>query len=89
MVESELWMKFRRGLYENWLTNVIYIEVVCGIILKNNYFLFKSKLQKSSFMFVSDCKVYPLSSIITENILYVCKSLNGSSFALNSVYFYG
>ncbi|MFS7955781.1 hypothetical protein Hanom_Chr07g00646631 [Helianthus anomalus] len=47
----------------------------------------KSKLQKSFFMFVLDCKVCPLSSIITENILYVCKSLHDSSFTPNSIKF--
>ncbi|MFS8029928.1 hypothetical protein Hanom_Chr17g01528101 [Helianthus anomalus] len=33
----------------------------------------KSKLQKSSFMYVTYCKMCSLSSIITENVLDVCK----------------
>ncbi|MFS7939686.1 hypothetical protein Hanom_Chr05g00454821 [Helianthus anomalus] len=48
-----------------------------------------SKLQKSSFMYVTYCKVCPLSSIITENILDVCKPLQVMSFSPNSVNFYG
>ncbi|MFS8001630.1 hypothetical protein Hanom_Chr13g01192571 [Helianthus anomalus] len=49
----------------------------------------KSKLQKSSFMYVTFCKLCPLSSIITENVLYVYKPLHVMSFSPNSVYFNG
>ncbi|MFS7992716.1 hypothetical protein Hanom_Chr12g01085571 [Helianthus anomalus] len=48
----------------------------------------KSKLQKSSFMYVTYCKVCPLSSIITENIFYVYKPLHVMSFSSNSVNFH-
>ncbi|KAF5775687.1 hypothetical protein HanXRQr2_Chr13g0614861 [Helianthus annuus] len=49
----------------------------------------KSKLQKSSFMYVTYCKLCPLSSIITENVLDVCKPLQVMSFSPNAVNFYG
>ncbi|MFS7909740.1 hypothetical protein Hanom_Chr02g00098121 [Helianthus anomalus] len=48
-----------------------------------------SKLQKSSFMYVAYCKVCPLSSIITENVLDVCKPLHVTSFSPNTVSFHG
>ncbi|MFS7915506.1 hypothetical protein Hanom_Chr02g00166131 [Helianthus anomalus] len=48
-----------------------------------------SKLQKSSFMYVTYCKPCPLSSIITENVLCVYRSLQVTSFSPNSVYFHG
>ncbi|MFS7964098.1 hypothetical protein Hanom_Chr08g00746181 [Helianthus anomalus] len=47
-----------------------------------------SKLQKSTFMYVTYCKLYPLSSIITEYVLDVCKPLQVMSFSLNSVNFF-
>ncbi|MFS7909597.1 hypothetical protein Hanom_Chr02g00096441 [Helianthus anomalus] len=47
-----------------------------------------SKLQKSSFMYVTYCKLRPLSSIITENVLDVCKPLQVMSFSPNSVNFF-
>ncbi|MFS7909701.1 hypothetical protein Hanom_Chr02g00097671 [Helianthus anomalus] len=43
-----------------------------------------SKLQKSPFMYVTYCKLCHLSSIITENILDVCKPLQVMSFSPNS-----
>ncbi|MFS7984690.1 hypothetical protein Hanom_Chr11g00989501 [Helianthus anomalus] len=49
--------------------------------------LFKSKLQKSSCMYVTYYKLCHLSSIITENILDVCKSLQVMSFSRNSINF--
>ncbi|MFS7904536.1 hypothetical protein Hanom_Chr01g00037271 [Helianthus anomalus] len=52
---------------------------------KNNIFL--SKLQKSLFMYVTYCKLCPLSLIITENVLDVCKPLQVMSFSPNSVNF--
>ncbi|MFS7889302.1 putative Acyl carrier protein (ACP) [Helianthus anomalus] len=42
-----------------------------------------SKLQKSSFMYVTYCKLCPISSIITENVLDVCKPLQVMSFSPN------
>ncbi|MFS7990134.1 hypothetical protein Hanom_Chr11g01055191 [Helianthus anomalus] len=48
-----------------------------------------SKLQKSSFTYVTYCKLCPLSSIITENVLNVCKPLKVMSFIPNSVNFCG
>ncbi|MFS8027461.1 hypothetical protein Hanom_Chr16g01498991 [Helianthus anomalus] len=48
-----------------------------------------SKLQKSSFMYVTYCKLCPLSSVITKNVLYVYKRLHIMSFNPNSVNFYG
>ncbi|MFS7973320.1 hypothetical protein Hanom_Chr09g00855231 [Helianthus anomalus] len=50
---------------------------------------FKSKLQKSFFMYVIYCKLCHLSLIITENVLDVCKLLQVMSFSLNSVNFCG
>ncbi|MFS8023673.1 hypothetical protein Hanom_Chr16g01454221 [Helianthus anomalus] len=35
--------------------------------------IFKSKLQKSSFMLITDCKVCPLSSENTKNVLDFCQ----------------
>ncbi|MFS7909615.1 hypothetical protein Hanom_Chr02g00096651 [Helianthus anomalus] len=49
----------------------------------------KSKLQKSSFMYVSYCKLCPLSSVIIENVLDVCKPLQVMSFSANSINFCG
>ncbi|MFS7904912.1 hypothetical protein Hanom_Chr01g00041591 [Helianthus anomalus] len=46
---------------------------------------YSSKLQKSSFMYVTYCKLCPLSSIITENLLD--KPLQVMSFSPNSVIF--
>ncbi|MFS7983568.1 hypothetical protein Hanom_Chr11g00975991 [Helianthus anomalus] len=51
--------------------------------------LYKSKLQKSSFMLTLDCKVCPLSSKSTKTVLDVCKLLHVMTFRLNSVNFYG
>ncbi|MFS7970036.1 hypothetical protein Hanom_Chr09g00816271 [Helianthus anomalus] len=48
-----------------------------------------SKLQKSSFMYVTYCKLCPLSSIITKNVLHVCNPLQVMSFRPNSVNFCG
>ncbi|MFS7906449.1 hypothetical protein Hanom_Chr01g00059351 [Helianthus anomalus] len=48
-----------------------------------------SKLQKSSFMYVTYCKLCPLSSIITESVLNVCKLLQVMFFSPNSVNFRG
>ncbi|MFS7998076.1 hypothetical protein Hanom_Chr12g01149411 [Helianthus anomalus] len=45
-------------------------------------------LQKSSFMNVNYCKLCPLSSIITESVLDVCKHLQVMSFSPNLVNFY-
>ncbi|MFS8035122.1 hypothetical protein Hanom_Chr17g01589351 [Helianthus anomalus] len=47
------------------------------------------KLQKSSFMYVTYCKLCPLSSTITRNVLDVCKPLQVMSFSPNSVNFCG
>ncbi|MFS7974156.1 hypothetical protein Hanom_Chr09g00865301 [Helianthus anomalus] len=41
----------------------------------------KSKLQKSSFIYVTYCKLCHLSLIITENVLDVCKPLQVMSFS--------
>ncbi|MFS7908756.1 hypothetical protein Hanom_Chr01g00086831 [Helianthus anomalus] len=52
--------------------------VCCGnfkgmkVLKKKKY---QSKLQKSSFVYVTYCKLCPLSSLITENVLDVCKPL--------------
>ncbi|MFS8034635.1 hypothetical protein Hanom_Chr17g01583441 [Helianthus anomalus] len=48
-----------------------------------------SKLQKSSFMYATYCKLCPLSLISTKTVLDVCKVLQSMSFSLNSVIFYG
>ncbi|MFS7948756.1 hypothetical protein Hanom_Chr06g00563601 [Helianthus anomalus] len=48
-----------------------------------------SKLQNSSFILTPDCKVCPLSSKITKNVLDVCKPLHVTSFSHNSVNFHG
>ncbi|MFS7921407.1 hypothetical protein Hanom_Chr03g00236421 [Helianthus anomalus] len=48
-----------------------------------------SKLQKSSYMYVTYFKVCHLSSIITENVLYVYKPLHIMSFNPKSVNFHG
>ncbi|MFS7965486.1 hypothetical protein Hanom_Chr09g00762861 [Helianthus anomalus] len=47
----------------------------------------KSKLQKSSFMYVSYCKVCHLSSKITKTVLDFCKTLKVMPFSHNSVIF--
>ncbi|MFS7925381.1 hypothetical protein Hanom_Chr04g00284211 [Helianthus anomalus] len=54
---------------------------------KNLGKFYKSKLQKSSFMYVTYCKLCSLSSIITENVLDVCKPLQVMSFSPNSINF--
>ncbi|MFS8009184.1 hypothetical protein Hanom_Chr14g01281671 [Helianthus anomalus] len=46
-----------------------------------------SKLQKSSFMYVTYYKLCHLSSIIIENVLDVCKHLQVMSFSSNPVNF--
>ncbi|MFS7940329.1 hypothetical protein Hanom_Chr05g00463141 [Helianthus anomalus] len=46
-----------------------------------------SKLQSSSFMYVTYYKVCPLSLLFTENILNVCKTIQVMSFILNLVDF--
>ncbi|MFS7933994.1 hypothetical protein Hanom_Chr05g00386291 [Helianthus anomalus] len=56
-------------------------------VLKGNFRLIRSKLQKSSFMYVAYCKLCHLSSIITENVLNVCEPLQVMSFSPNSVNF--
>ncbi|MFS8005022.1 hypothetical protein Hanom_Chr13g01232591 [Helianthus anomalus] len=38
-------------------------------------------------MYVTYCKLYPLSSIITENVLDICKPLQVMSFSPNLVNF--
>ncbi|MFS8005560.1 hypothetical protein Hanom_Chr13g01238751 [Helianthus anomalus] len=48
-----------------------------------------SKLLKSSFMYVTYCELCPLFSIISENVLDVCKALQVMSFSPNSVNFCG
>ncbi|MFS7903405.1 hypothetical protein Hanom_Chr01g00023631 [Helianthus anomalus] len=48
-----------------------------------------SKLQKSSFMFTPYCKLYPLSSTSTKNVLHVCKPLHFTYFGPNSISVYG
>ncbi|MFS7905673.1 hypothetical protein Hanom_Chr01g00050461 [Helianthus anomalus] len=48
-----------------------------------------SKLQKSSFKYITYCKMCLLSSIITENVLDVYKPLQVMSFSPNSVNFCG
>ncbi|MFS7933552.1 hypothetical protein Hanom_Chr04g00381171 [Helianthus anomalus] len=47
-----------------------------------------SKLQKSSFILTSDCKLCPLSSKITKNVLDICKLLHVMSFSTNLISFY-
>ncbi|MFS8027187.1 hypothetical protein Hanom_Chr16g01495661 [Helianthus anomalus] len=54
-------------------------------MLNFDHLLAKSKLQKSFFMYVTYCKLCLLSSIITENVLDVCKTLQVMSFSPNSV----
>ncbi|MFS7950697.1 hypothetical protein Hanom_Chr07g00586231 [Helianthus anomalus] len=44
-----------------------------------------SKLQKSSSMYVSYCKLCTLSLIIAENVLNVCKPLQVMSFSLTQL----
>ncbi|MFS7991295.1 hypothetical protein Hanom_Chr12g01069121 [Helianthus anomalus] len=61
-----------------------YFQIYPFRYLKN-----KSKLQKSSFMYATYYKLCPLSSIITENVLYVYKPLHVMSFIPNSVNFHG
>ncbi|MFS7895166.1 hypothetical protein Hanom_Chr00s002438g01700091 [Helianthus anomalus] len=39
-------------------------------------------------MYVTYCKLCPLFSIITENVLDVCKPLQVMSFSPNSSYFF-
>ncbi|MFS7972673.1 hypothetical protein Hanom_Chr09g00847551 [Helianthus anomalus] len=51
-------------------------------------YLIKSKLQNSSFMYVTYCKVCPLSSKNTKNVLDVCKPLHIMSFIPNFVIFH-
>ncbi|MFS7980059.1 hypothetical protein Hanom_Chr10g00934931 [Helianthus anomalus] len=50
--------------------------------------LYLSKLQKWSFMYVTYCKLCLLSSIITENVLDVCKLLQVMSFSPTSANFF-
>ncbi|MFS7922197.1 hypothetical protein Hanom_Chr03g00246091 [Helianthus anomalus] len=45
------------------------------------------KLQKSSFIYVTYCKLCHLSLIITENVVDVCKPLQVMLFSHNSVNF--
>ncbi|MFS7990106.1 hypothetical protein Hanom_Chr11g01054861 [Helianthus anomalus] len=70
------------------LSDIILFTFCCFLLL---YYLliFMSKLQKSSFMYVIYCKLCHLSSIITENVLDVCKSLQVMSFSPNSDNFCG
>ncbi|MFS7920036.1 hypothetical protein Hanom_Chr03g00219581 [Helianthus anomalus] len=64
------------------------LNLICKIILV--CLLYRvSKLQKTSFMYVTYCKRCPLSSVITENVLYVYKPLHVMSFNPNSVNFHG
>ncbi|MFS8011336.1 hypothetical protein Hanom_Chr14g01307881 [Helianthus anomalus] len=48
-----------------------------------------SKLQKSSFMYATYCKLCHLSLIFTRSTLNVCKPFHIMSFSPNSVSFYG
>ncbi|MFS7916648.1 hypothetical protein Hanom_Chr03g00179791 [Helianthus anomalus] len=48
-----------------------------------------SKLQKSSFMYATYCKLCPLSLINTKTVLDVCKTLQIMSFSPNPVSFNG
>ncbi|MFS7964170.1 hypothetical protein Hanom_Chr08g00747051 [Helianthus anomalus] len=52
------------------------------------HILFKSKLQKSSFMYATYYKLCPLSLISTINIPNVYKPLHVMSFDHNSVNFH-
>ncbi|MFS8009805.1 hypothetical protein Hanom_Chr14g01289651 [Helianthus anomalus] len=54
-----------------------------------NHEFYKSKLQKSSFMYAIYYKLCPLSLIFTRNVLDVCKPFHIMSFSPNSVSFYG
>ncbi|MFS7972477.1 hypothetical protein Hanom_Chr09g00845261 [Helianthus anomalus] len=54
-----------------------------------NCHTWKSKLQKSSFMYAIYYKLCPLSLIFTRNVLDVCKLFHIMSFSPNSVSFYG
>ncbi|MFS7984419.1 hypothetical protein Hanom_Chr11g00986211 [Helianthus anomalus] len=47
------------------------------------------KLHKSSFMYITYCKLCPVFSIITENVLDICKPLQVMFFSPNSVNFCG
>ncbi|MFS8027829.1 hypothetical protein Hanom_Chr16g01503321 [Helianthus anomalus] len=49
----------------------------------------KSKLQKSSFMYATYCKLCPFSLISTKTILDVYKPLQIMSFSPDAVIFYG
>ncbi|MFS7945721.1 hypothetical protein Hanom_Chr06g00527521 [Helianthus anomalus] len=49
--------------------------------------IYWSKLKKSSFIYVTYCKLCPSSSIITENVLDFCKPLQVMYFSPNSVNF--
>ncbi|MFS7998401.1 hypothetical protein Hanom_Chr12g01153411 [Helianthus anomalus] len=53
----------------------------------NKLTLLPNKLQKLSFMYVTYCKVYHLSSIITENVFDVYKTLQVMYFSPNSMNF--
>ncbi|MFS8023962.1 hypothetical protein Hanom_Chr16g01457721 [Helianthus anomalus] len=48
-----------------------------------------SKLRKSSSMLTLNCKLYPLSSKSTINVLNVCKPFHSTSFNPNSVILFG
>ncbi|MFS8004899.1 hypothetical protein Hanom_Chr13g01231141 [Helianthus anomalus] len=63
-------------------------ELTCISVRYQPYLQFV-KLQKSYFIYVTYCKLCPLSLIITENVLDVCKLLQVMSFNPNSVNFYG
>ncbi|MFS7922587.1 hypothetical protein Hanom_Chr03g00250841 [Helianthus anomalus] len=52
-------------------------------------FLLRVNYKKAYFMYVTYCKLCPLSSIIKENVLDVCKPLQVMSFSPNSVNFCG
>ncbi|MFS7919607.1 hypothetical protein Hanom_Chr03g00214631 [Helianthus anomalus] len=58
-----------------------------GILYGIRQLLGLSKLQKLSFMLTLDCKVYPLSSKSTKNVLDVCKPQQIMSFIPNLVIF--
>ncbi|MFS7979000.1 hypothetical protein Hanom_Chr10g00922191 [Helianthus anomalus] len=68
-----------------WFLVFLYIGLLMMVLLNNC----TSELQKSFFMLILDCKVCPLSSKITKNVLHVCKPLHIMSFNPNSVSFFG
>ncbi|MFS7992684.1 hypothetical protein Hanom_Chr12g01085221 [Helianthus anomalus] len=68
---------------------IFYIPILSIIYTNQTHYKISSKLLKSSFMYVTYCKLCPLSSIIIENVLDVYKHLQVMSFNPNSINFYG